>query len=129
MTDDDFTELWNRACGFDEPAFGTHRGDEALHVAIVFHGRVMNSGLSDAVDGHGEDEVYPLPRVVEAFDLLGLAGTGEVIRRAHEERLAAQDLGEAEERIDGTYLLDDEALEAAARRTVDRSPDAFAPLH
>lgn len=130
MSDDDFNELWNRACGFDSPALRTHPVDEALHVALVFHGSVMNGGLLDAVQTYSEDDEYPLPRVRQAYSYLGLDETAQAIDRAQREvtELTQTDLEDAEARIDGTYTLEDDDLERAARSCVERAPDVFAPL-
>lgn len=130
MNDQDFDELWNRACGFDSPALRTHPGDAALHVALVFHGSVMNGGLLDAVQTYSEDEEYPLPRVRQAYAYLGLEETAHAIEQAQREaaELTVTDLEDAEARVDATYALEDGDLERAARRSIDRSPDAFAPL-
>ena len=130
MSDDDFFELWDRACGFDPPALRTHPGDEALHVALVFHGSVMNGGLLNAVQTYPDDEEYPLPRVRQAYDYLGLHEITRAIDQAQRESVELDDagLGDAEARIDATYTLDDDALMRVARDCIDRSPDAFAPL-
>lgn len=129
MSDDDFNEVWNRACGFDSPALRTHPGDEALHVALVFHGSVMNGGLLDAVQSYRDDEEYPLPRVQQAHTYLGLDATAQVIDHARREvlELADSDLEAAEGRIDATYTLEDDSLERAARSSIDNTPGAFAP--
>lgn len=130
MNDHDFDELWNRACGFDSPALRTHPGDEALHVVLVFHGSVMNGGLLDAVHIYSEDEEYPLPRVRQAYAYLGLEETARAIDQAQREvtELAENDLEDAEERINSSYALEDDDLQRAARSSIDRAPDAFAPL-
>jgi hypothetical protein len=38
------------------------------------------------------------------------------------------DVADAEERIDATYTLDDEDIEAALEVAIANDPDAFAPL-
>ena len=135
VTDEQFSTLWNRACQWDSPAIKTHRGDEALHVVLTFHGTVQNGGLLHAVETHGDDPGdYPLPRVLQAYRFLGLqdvASTIEQARREYESYRATADetSGEVlEERIDASYLLDYDALEAAVRATLQASPRSFAPL-
>lgn len=130
MSEDQFDALWNRACGFDSPALRSHPGDEALHVALVFHGSVMNGGLLNAVETYGSDEVYSLPRVQQAYSYIGLDEPAQAIKQARREllELAESDLENAEGRIDASYALEDEDLVRAARSTVDRTPEAFAPL-
>ncbi|MCI2237221.1 hypothetical protein MO973_04060 [Paenibacillus sp. TRM 82003] len=134
MTDEHFDALWNRACEWDAPAIRTHRGDEALHVALTFHGSVMNGGLLNAVESYGEDREYPLPRVLQAYRFLGLEDVASVIeqvRQEHEVLAAADDETRTdvpEERIDASYPLDDEALSAAARAAAEASPQSFAPI-
>ncbi|WP_049821359.1 DMP19 family protein [Kineococcus radiotolerans] len=134
MTDEEFDALWNRACEWDAPAIKTHRGDEALHVALTFHGSVMNGGLLDAVENYGEDLEYPLPRVLQAYRFLGLDAVASIIERARQEyeELAGAD-GQVHddltaERVDASYSLDGDALSAAARAVVEASPNGFAPL-
>ena len=134
MTDDEFDALWNRAGEWDAPAIRTHRGDDALHVALTFHGSVMNGGLLDAVENHGEGPEHPLLRVLQAYRFLGLDDVASIIERArqeHEELAGADgstggDL--AAERIDASYPLDGDALGAAARAAVEAFPHSFAPL-
>ncbi|WP_337060823.1 DMP19 family protein [Kineococcus sp. G2] len=133
MTDEEFDALWNRACEWDAPAIKTHRGDEALHVALTFHGSVMNGGLLNAVETYAEDPEYPLPRVLQAYRFLGLDAVASIIERArqeYEEVVGAdgqmhEDV--PEERIDASYPLDDDALSVAARAAVEASPNSFAP--
>ena len=134
MTDEEFYALWNRATEWDAPAIKTHRGDEALHVALTFHGSVMNGGLLNAVETYGDDREYPLPRVLQAYRFLGLEDVASVIERArqeYEDLSAADDEAcwdASEKRIDSSYPLDDEALSAAVRAAVEASPQSFAPL-
>ncbi|NAZ85477.1 DMP19 family protein [Kineococcus indalonis] len=135
MLDDDFDALWNRACRWDSPAVRTHEGDAALHVALTFHGSVVNGGLFDAVQNHREDPEHPLPRVLQAYRFLGLddvAATVDAARRRHEELAPTPDdearWGAAEEQVDASCVLDDEGLGAAARAAVRARPHSFAPL-
>ncbi|WP_369051857.1 DMP19 family protein [Kineococcus terrestris] len=135
MSDEEFDELWNRACQWDSPAIRTHEGDAALHDAIVFHGSVVNGGLLDAVENYARDEGYPLARVVRSYRSLGLGRTADLVERAHREHVELAALpydqersGRVEERVDRSYDLDDAALSAAARAAVEASPGRFAPL-
>ena len=133
MTDEEFSALWNRACEWDAPAVRTHRGDGALHAVLTFHGSVQNGGLLDAVENYGEDGEYPMTRVLAAYRYLGLhdvASLLEAARREYVDLTAAGDerLGDAEERLNGTYTLDYDTIEAAVRATLQAHPEDFAPL-
>ena len=135
MSGEAFEALWNRACQFDSPAISTHEGDAALHVALVFHGSVVNGGLLDAVESYGSDGNYPLPRVLRAYRFLGLddlAQNIEAARREFEELSGAEHdparWGQAEDRCNASYPLDDQRLVDAARAGTTRTPGSFAPV-
>ncbi|WP_432497799.1 DMP19 family protein [Kineococcus gypseus] len=138
VSDADFDALWNRA---STPMLITdpdYDGDAVLHVALTFHGMVMNAGLLGTLDAYEDELNYPLPWVLQAYRALGLPITAALIEQAQREHqdLAALPEGdeaaarwdEAEARIDATYTLDDAALSRAARAFIDAEPHTFAPL-
>lgn len=128
--------VWNRALDLASPADATRPGDAALLTILTFHGLVMNGGLLNAVELHAHDEVYPNDAVVEAYRFLGLEDAAAAIDNAvleqHDLRTAEDaeddDFDAAEERIDATYTLDDDDIEAALAVVLANDPDAFAPL-
>lgn len=128
--------VWNRALDLASPADATRPGDAALLTVLTFHGLVMNGGLLNAVELHAHDEVYPNDAVVEAYRFLGLEDAAAAIDNAvleqHDLRTAEDaeddDFDAAEERIDATYTLDDDDIEAALAVVLANDPDAFAPL-
>lgn len=128
--------VWNRALDLASPVDATRPGDAALLTVLTFHGLVMNGGLLNAVELHAHDEVYPNDAVVEAYRFLGLEDAAAAIDNAvleqHDLRTAEDaeddDFDAAEERIDATYTLDDDDIEAALAVVLANDPDAFAPL-
>lgn len=128
--------VWNRALDLASPADATRPGDAALLTVLTFHGLVMNGGLLNAVELHAHDEVYPNDAVVEAYRFLGLEDAAAAIDNAvleqHDLRTAEDaeddDFDAAEERIDATYTLDDDDIEAALAVVLANDPDVFAPL-
>lgn len=128
--------VWNRALDLASPSDATHPGDAALLTALTFHGLVRNGGLLNAVELHAHDDVYPSDAVVEAYRFLGLEDAAAAIDNAVLEQrdLVADDdadddaFEDAEERIDATYTLDDDDIEAALEVALANDPDAFAPV-
>ncbi|MBB4138429.1 DMP19 family protein [Microbacterium invictum] len=122
--------VWNRALDLESPAAAERPGDAALLTVLTFHGLVMNGGLLSAVELHANDPVYPADAVVEAYRFLGLeSAAGAIDNAVLEERDLDDDAKEAaEERIDETYVLEDEDIEQALEVTLTNDPDAFAPL-
>jgi hypothetical protein len=126
------TELvWNRALDLDSPSAATHPGDAALLTVLTFHGLVMNGGLLNAVELHVEDADYPNEAVVEAYIFFGLEDAASAIDNAVLEQhdlSDTDDVDAVEERIDATYTLSDEDIEAALDVALINDPEAFAPL-
>jgi len=128
--------IWNRAVDLDSPDDARRPGDAALVTVLTFHGLALNGGLLNAVELHAHDEIYPNDAVVEAYRFLGLEDAAAAIDNAvleqHDLVTAGDadddDLADAEERIDATYTLDDEDIEAALEVAIANDPDAFAPL-
>jgi hypothetical protein len=128
--------IWNRAVDLDSPDDARRPGDAALVTVLTFHGLAVNGGLLNAVELHAHDEIYPNDAVVEAYRFLGLedaaAAIDNVVLEQHDLVTAGDadddDVADAEERIDATYTLDDEDIEAALEVAIANDPDAFAPL-
>jgi hypothetical protein len=128
--------IWNRAVDLDSPDDARRPGDAALVTVLTFHGLAVNGGLLNAVELHAHDEIYPNDAVVEAYRFLGLEDAAAAIDNAvleqHDLVTAGDadddDVADAEERIDATYTLDDEDIEAALEVAIANDPDAFAPL-
>lgn len=132
--------VWNRALDLESPAAADRPGDAALITVLTFHGLVMNGGLLNAVELHAHDEMYPSDTVVEAYRFLGLEDAAGAIDNAVLEQrdlvtLVADDdededdvRAAAEERIDATYTLSDEDIQAALEVALVNDPDAFAPV-
>jgi len=128
--------IWNRALDLASPAEAPRPGDAALLTVLTFHGLVMNGGLLNAVELHAHDDVYPSDAVVDAYRFLGLEDAAAAIDNAVLEQrdlVASSDddddvHDDAEERIDATYTLEDEDIEAALDVALQNDPDEFAPL-
>lgn len=128
--------VWTRAVDLLEQADATRPGDAALLTVLTFHGLVTNGGLFNAVDLHARDEVYPNDAVVDAYRFLGLEDAAAAIDNAVLEQRDLQLDDEADEdvvadaaaRIDETYTLDDEDIQAALEVALANDPDAFAPV-
>jgi hypothetical protein len=129
--------IWNRALDLASPAEATRSGDAALLTVLTFHGLVMNGGLLNAVELHAHDDVYPSDAVVDAYRFLGLEDAAAAIDNAVLEQrdlIAADDdeddddHADAAERIDATYTLEDDDIEAALEVAIQNDPDEFAPI-
>ena len=127
--------IWNRALDLVSPAEASRPGDVALLTVLTFHGLVTNGGLFNAVELHAHDDVYPSDAVVEAYRFLGLEDAAaaidnavleqrDLVRRGDDD----DDVADAAERIDATYTLDDDDIEAALAVAVRNDPDDFAPV-
>ncbi|QCW50514.2 hypothetical protein FE634_08980 [Nocardioides dongxiaopingii] len=120
--------VWHRALGW-RPA-SELPGDVAAHVALEFHGLVMNGGVLNAVE---DREDAHLASVVAAYRWLRLAGVADLVdevrRAVAEGRTEVPAQAEALEvdadRRHDEHLPDDSALEAALHRRVVNSPEAF----
>lgn len=128
--------IWNRALDLASPAEARRPGDAALLTVLTFHGLVMNGGLLNAVELHAHDDVYPSDAVVDAYRFLGLEDAAAAIDNAVLEQRDLVATSEddddahddAEERIDATYTLEDEDIEAALDVALQNDPDEFAPI-
>jgi len=134
--------VWNRALDLPSPSAATHTGDAALLTVLTFHGLVMNGGLFNAVELHSHDDVYPVDAVVDAYRYLGLEDAAAAIDNAVLEQrdLASPSsssdddededdaLEAAEERINATYVLEDDGIEHVLEVALANDPDAFAPV-
>lgn len=132
--------VWKRALDLDSPSAATHAGDAALLTVLTFHGLVMNGGLLNAVELHVHDDVYPVDSVVDAYQYFALEDAAAAIDNAVMEQHGlvhtsqddgfddADALDAAEERIDASYTLSDEDIEAALEVALANDPDAFAPI-
>lgn len=128
--------VWNRAADLDYPADAPRPGDAALLIVLTFHGLVTNGGLFNAVELHANDDVYPNDLVVDAYRFLGLEDAAAAIDNAVlEERDLSlddeadeDDVADAAARIDATYTLGDEDIEAALEVMLVNAPEAFAPI-
>ncbi|WEK12390.1 MAG: hypothetical protein P0Y48_07835 [Candidatus Microbacterium phytovorans] len=130
--------IWERALDLASPTDATHPGDAALLTVLTFHGLVHNGGLLNAVELHAHDEVYTSDAVVDAYRFLGLEDAAAAIDNAvlEERDLVTgdddddddDDFSDAAERIDATYTLTDEDIDAALQVAFANDPEAFAPL-
>lgn len=127
--------IWNRALDLASPAEASRPGDVALLTVLTFHGLVTNGGLLNAVELHAYDDVYPSDAVVDAYRFLGLEDAAAAIDNAVLEQRDLvvrgdddDDLADAAERIDATYTLEDDDIEAALAVAVRNDPDDFAPV-
>jgi uncharacterized protein (DUF433 family) len=128
--------VWNRALDLDTPDDAPRPGDAALLTVLTFHGLATNGGLLNAVELHMNDDVYPIDTVVEAYRRLGLEDAAAAIDNAELEQrdlssgggLDDDDLADAEERIDATYTVEDEDIQAALEVALTNDPDDFAPV-
>lgn len=128
--------VWNRAVDLASPADASHPGDAALLTVLTFHGLVTNGGLFNAVELHTHDEVYPNDAVVDAYRFLGLEDAGAAIDNAVleqrdlrlDDEADEDDIEDAAARIDATYTLDDEDIDAALEVALANYPEAFAPV-
>lgn len=125
-------DIWNRALDFDEPA--DLAGDLAVRRVLTFHGMVQNGGFWYAIEVHSTDEEFPLDAIADAYRTLGLEATAEAVDRAaaeYDETAGVGDeeaWGEAEERINDEYRVEDEDITAAIERTLAQEPALFAPI-
>jgi hypothetical protein len=128
--------VWNRALDLDTPDDAPRPGDAALLTVLTFHGLATNGGLLNAVDLHMNDDVYPIDAVVEAYRRLGLEDAAAAIDNAELEQRDLtrgdgpddDDLADAAERIDATYTVDDDDIQAALEVALTNDPDDFAPV-
>ncbi|MDR6174617.1 hypothetical protein QE364_002403 [Nocardioides zeae] len=108
-------------------------GDRALRDVLTFDGRAMGESLEWAVLMHVEDEYFPLDRVLEGFDLLGMDDAATMVR-ATARRLRGttlEDLPPADEDWGSGHPAWDAfssgGLDAAAERMVELRPELFDP--
>ncbi|CAL4859177.1 hypothetical protein [Microbacterium sp. MM2322] len=124
-------EIWNRALEYDVPV--TQPGDLAVRRVLTFHGVVQNAGLWDAIETHAADEEFPLDAIADGYRALGLEATAEAVDRAaaeYEQTAGIGDddaWGEAEERVNEDYRIEEEDIAAAIERTLAQEPELFAP--
>jgi len=123
--------IWNRAVDFDIAA--TLAGDLAARRVLTFHGMVQNGGFWYAIEVHSTDDEFPLNAIADGYRTLGLEATAEAVDRAaseYDETAGIGDeeaWGEAEERVNGEYRIEDEDILAAIERTHAQEPELFAP--
>lgn len=126
MTDDVAVQaerIYDRALGW-EPA-SQLSGDVAAHVALGFHGLVMNGGVLHGVDR----EADYVSAAADAFRWLGLVEVADLIDDARRAAATgASRVPGTEARLDRRYdtlLPEDRALEVALGKSFQGSPDAF----
>lgn len=108
-------------------------GDRALRDVLTFDGTAMRHDLATAVLMHAEDEHFPLDRVLEGLDLLGMHEAATLVRStAREVRgTTLADLPHSDEEWGSGEPAWDAfsagGLDAAVERTVETRPELFDP--
>jgi hypothetical protein len=117
MTDDQFYEVWNRACAGGAGASALE-GDVALQKMLLGHGCIMNGGLQHFGDLSAQEQ----DEAIGGFRFFSFHEIADLVMRV--PGMSAADLDDAQ----NAYIEFDSAMLGNVRSHIEANPHQFSSV-